>query len=78
MVSKLAAILRAADALDKSRQQKIRHFTLERTEDNYALWVPEETGDISIERDSLAKRGSLFLEVFGASLALKQGNPPKN
>ncbi len=77
VVSKLAAILRAADALDKSRQQKIRNFTLERTEDSDALWVPEETGDISIERDALVKRGSLFLEVFGASLALKQGNPPK-
>lgn len=78
VVSKLASILRAADALDKSRQQKIRNFTLERTEDNYVVWVPEETGDISIERDSLSKRGALFLEVFGAALVLKQGNPPKS
>lgn len=77
IVSKLAAILRVADALDKSRQQKIRNFTLERQDDVYSLWVPEEIGDISIERESVIKRGNLFSEVFGVSIELKQGNPPK-
>lgn len=73
IVSKLAAILRISDALDKSRQQKIRSFTLEFDGDNYNLWVPEDAGDVTIERDSLLKRGNMFTEVFGASIFLKQG-----
>jgi exopolyphosphatase / guanosine-5'-triphosphate,3'-diphosphate pyrophosphatase len=77
IVSKLAAILRVADALDKGRQQKIRNFVLEKGEETYTIWVPEEVGDISIERESLNKKGMMFNEIFGASLILKQGNPPK-
>ncbi len=77
IVSKLAAIVRVADALDKSRQQKIKNFTLEKQDDAYTIWVPEEIGDISIERESMANRGNLFAEVFGVSVDLKQGTPPK-
>ena len=77
IVSKLAAILRVACALDNGRQQKIRNFTLENTEDNFLLWVPDEIGDITLERDSVAKRGVLFSEVFGAGIILKQGVPSK-
>ncbi len=77
-VSKLAAILRVADALDKGRQQKIRNFGFEKTDDNYVIWVPEELGDMTIERDSLVKRGVLFSEVFGAGITLKQGVQPKS
>ena len=78
IVSKLAAILRVACALDKTRQQKVRNFNLESTEDNYVIWVPEEIGDITLERDSVTKRGALFSEVFGTGITLKQGTPPKN
>lgn len=77
VVSKLAAILRVADALDRSRQQKIRDFILEKAVGSYALWVDEASGDISIERQGLAEKGEMFADVFGASIALKQGAPPK-
>ncbi len=77
IVSKLAVILRVADALDKSRQQKIRNFTLENVDETYTIWVSEDVGDISVERDSLAKKSLVFAEVFGAPVLLKQGNPPK-
>lgn len=77
VVNKLAAILRVAAALDKSHQQKIKNMTLQKEEDVYNLWVEEEAGDITIERDSVNKRGNLFPEAFGVSIALKQGNPPK-
>ncbi len=73
IVSKLASLLRVACALDKSHQQKIRNFTLENTEDNYVIWVGEDLGDITQERDSVAKRGILFSEVFGTGITLKQG-----
>lgn len=77
VVSKLAAILRVADAIDRSHTQKIRNFSLERSGDSFVLWVPEEAGDISIEREGLTKKGDMFTEIFGSSITLKQGNPPK-
>ncbi len=77
IVSKLSAILRVADALDRSHQQKIRNFTLIKKSDSFELWIPEEVGDISIERDGLAKKGGMFGEIFGAAVSLKQGNPSK-
>ncbi len=76
IVSKLSALLRVADALDRSHQQKIRTFTLERKDGRYTLWIPEEAGDISLERDALIKKESLFTDVLGTSLVLKQGAPP--
>ncbi len=76
IVSKLSALLRVAEALDRSHQQKIRDFKLERKGDHYTLWVPEEAGDISLEREALQKKDSLFTDVLGASLVLKQGVPP--
>jgi len=76
IVSKLAAILRVADALDTGHQQKIRSFTMERSEDAYGIWVPQETGDISLERESLRRKGDLFADVFGAPIELKQGAAP--
>jgi exopolyphosphatase/guanosine-5'-triphosphate,3'-diphosphate pyrophosphatase len=78
IVSKLASILRVACAMDKSRQLKIRNFSLEHSGEAYILWVPEDIGDITLERDSVANRGVLFSEVFGAGISLKQGAPPKN
>lgn len=74
-VSKLAAILRAADALDAAHQQKIRNFTLEASDDAYTLWVSPDTGDISSERNSLKEKGKMFADVYGVPLVLKQGNP---
>lgn len=75
VVSKLAAILRIADALDNSHQQKIRDFVLTSSRDSYTIWVSPEIGDISVERSSLKKKGEMFADTFGSSLSLKQGSP---
>lgn len=77
VVSKLAAILRVADALDRSHQQRIRDFSLERQDEACILWISEDVGDLSIERQALAEKGDMFVDVFGTLIALKQGNPPK-
>lgn len=76
IVSKLAAILRVADALDHSHQQKIRDFNLVRGDDIYTLWIADEAGDVSIERSSLREKGDLFSDIFGATIDLKQGVGP--
>ncbi len=75
VVSKLAAILRVADALDHGHQQKIRQLTMERTDEACVFWIPEDCGDVSLERGSLQDKGALFGEVFGLLVALKQGSP---
>lgn len=77
VVSKLAAILRVADALDHEHQQKIRNFSLEVLNDAYILWIPEEVGDISMERESLREKGDMFAEVFGSPVQLRVGKPSR-
>lgn len=75
VVSKLASLLRVADALDSSHQQKIKTFTIERADDGYSIWVPEEVGDVTPERQALIEKGQMFSEVYGMSISLKQGTP---
>jgi exopolyphosphatase/guanosine-5'-triphosphate,3'-diphosphate pyrophosphatase len=76
IVSKLAALLRAGDALDASHQQKCREFTLTRDGETATLWVPESVGDITLERQSLHKKADMVSDVLGVSLQLRQGIPP--
>jgi exopolyphosphatase/guanosine-5'-triphosphate,3'-diphosphate pyrophosphatase len=73
VVSKLAALLRVADALDRNRQQRIRAFTLERSEEACTICVPEDAGDISLDKAALESKGNLFSDVFGLRLHLVQG-----
>jgi exopolyphosphatase / guanosine-5'-triphosphate,3'-diphosphate pyrophosphatase len=75
VVSKLSAILRVAEALDASHQQKCRDFTLERDGDTCLLWISEEAGDVSLERQSLLKKSDMFTDVLGFLVVLKQGRP---
>lgn len=72
VVSKLAAILRIADALDSTHQQKIRELELESGSESYAIWVSKECGDLSFERAALRDKGDMFAEVFGAPISIKQ------
>lgn len=76
VVSKLAALLRVADALDKSHHQIVRNFVIERTKQAYVLWVPDDAGDISLERSALTEKGDLFADIFGTPVVIKQGTPP--
>ena len=76
-VAKLAAILRLAIALDTSRSQRIRDITVVRDRLPYEIWVAEEAGDTSLERDTLRRKSRMFAEFFGADIQLKQGRPPK-
>jgi len=76
IVSKLASLLRVADALDASRQQKCKEFIMVRDNDGASLWVPETVGDLAPERQSLAKKSDMLTDVLGISLQLKQGVPP--
>jgi exopolyphosphatase/guanosine-5'-triphosphate,3'-diphosphate pyrophosphatase len=63
-VCKLAAMLRVADAVDKSHTQSIRSPRFERHQGELRVLVPKDT-DIRLESLYLEEKGDLFLEMFG-------------
>jgi exopolyphosphatase/guanosine-5'-triphosphate,3'-diphosphate pyrophosphatase len=69
-VAKLAAILRAADALDESRSQRIHEMTCAREEDRLVISIPQ-VEDLSLEALALKQSGSLFEETFGMPVLLR-------
>ncbi len=69
-VSKLAALLRVADALDRSHAGRITEFECLREKDRLALIVPN-VDDVSLEQLALRQKGSLFEDVFGRKVLLR-------
>ena len=73
VVAKLSAILRVADSLDASRQQKIQRMRVSLKPDKVVLST-KANDDIELERWTLARKGEFFSEVFGVGLELKGRN----
>lgn len=69
-ISKMAAILRTADALDESRSQRIHEFTAQREGDRLVISIPL-VEDLSLETLALKQTGSLFEETFGLPVLLR-------
>ncbi len=72
IVSKMAAILRVADALDRNHLQQVQQIRCSREGGQLVItiWGLE---DLSLERFALQQKGSLFEEVFGLPVILRQG-----
>jgi exopolyphosphatase/guanosine-5'-triphosphate,3'-diphosphate pyrophosphatase len=70
LVSKLAALLRVANALDAEHLQKVRDIRLVRAG---SAWILELTGagDITMEQIAASARTDLFVEVFGHDLVIR-------
>lgn len=68
-VLKLAALLRVADALDRSHTQKIIDFEPEFRGEQLILKI-EGTQDTSLEKIALAEKSGLFESVFGYNLII--------
>lgn len=69
MILKLTAILRIADALDRSHGKSFSDFTLKK--ENDALVVRTKgSKNVALERFALAEKGDLFESVFGYKLVL--------
>ena len=75
IVSKLAAILRVANALDKEHLQKVADFRVTREEDKIVLSV-RSASDLTMERAALADRSDFFSEVFGKQIILREAADP--
>ena len=75
IVSKLAAILRIADALDQDYSRKIQKLKVVADEEreSYVLEVESE-GDLAMEKVSLQNKSDLFREIFGRPVELHQTN----
>ncbi len=71
VVSKLAAILRVANALDADHLQKIRDVRILREGDHWVLEV-DGAGDLTIERLAALARADLLTEVFGRKVTFRE------
>lgn len=68
-VSKLAAILRVADALDRPHLQLIKNLSVEWNEKSMTISVGGET-DLVVERVAMRSKGSLLSEITGLDIEL--------
>ena len=71
-VTQMAAILRVADALERSHSQRIRDIRCSREKDRFVIRVPS-IGDFSLEQVALQQKGALFEDVFGLKIHLQRG-----
>jgi exopolyphosphatase / guanosine-5'-triphosphate,3'-diphosphate pyrophosphatase len=72
-VSKLAAILRVADALDRGHAQQVRNARYELDSNEliiYVLGVP----DLTLERRAMAGKMDLFEDVYGLKVRLEEAD----
>ncbi len=69
-VSKMAAILRVAIALDESRSQRIHELECSREIGQLVISVPK-VEDLSLEQLAIRQSGTLFEEVYGTSVMLR-------
>ncbi|MCA9105559.1 MAG: HD domain-containing protein [Planctomycetales bacterium] len=70
VVSKMAALLRIAKALDDSRNQRIHEIDVEVRPDNVVIQIPG-VEDLALEKIALQQQGTLFEEVFGKRVVLR-------
>jgi len=74
--SKLAALLRVADALDRSHIQHSRDLAFSR-EDNRFVITLANVEDVTMERLALKEKASLFESIFGMQIVLRTASTMK-
>lgn len=73
IVSKLGAILRVANALDKDHLQKAVDLKISREGDQIVL-MTHNVSDLAMGRLALASRSDFFTEVFGKKVILREAD----
>ncbi len=69
-VSKMAAILRVADALDRNHMQQARDLRFSREPGQLSVWV-RDVEDLTLERLALKEKGRMFDEVYGLNVVFR-------
>lgn len=72
-VSKLSAILRVADALERTHAQRVSQLEIKRESGKLRLRLPG-IGDAAVERLAMASKGDLFEQVFGLQVVIDEDN----
>ena len=70
IVNKLAAILRVADALDRTHTEALRDIKVVPREKQVLIEV-QGGGDLVAEKRALAEKGAMFEQVYGRPIALR-------
>lgn len=71
IVAKLAAILRVADALERSHSQRIGAIDMRIEGRQFVISVPG-TRDLTLEKMALEQKGNLFEQVYGMRVVLRR------
>ena len=71
VVSKLAAVLRLADALDSGHSGHVRDIRFERHDDELVVRIPGAS-DLALERRDVETKNDLFEEVYGLRIRLEE------
>jgi len=71
IVSKLAAILRVADALARGRIRRFNDVRFERRDDDWIIYVPG-LSDLLLEERAMATKGDLFEDIYGMKIHLEE------
>ncbi len=71
VVTKLAAILRVADALDRDHSQQVRDVRFEHRAGAFVILV-RGAGDLTLERRALAAKSDLFTDIYGMTVRLEE------
>lgn len=74
IVSKLGAILRVADALDRNHMQQVRDISFVRRPGVLHIYV-HDVEDLTLEGVALKEKGSMFNDVYGMRVVLETGTP---
>jgi exopolyphosphatase/guanosine-5'-triphosphate,3'-diphosphate pyrophosphatase len=74
IVSRLAAILRVAVALDHSGTQRIGSIECSLERNRLVLTATKVAGDLSLERMELRQKSGLFEDTFGMGVLLREPN----
>ena len=72
-VSKLAAILRVADALERTHAQRVSLLEIRRDAGKLRLRLPG-LADAAVERLAMTSKADLFEQVFGLAVVIDEEN----
>lgn len=76
VVSKLAAILRIADALDRSHRKQLHGLSFTKEGDQFVI-TAHDVEDVTLERLALKEKGDLFESIFGLQPVLRSAQTMK-
>jgi exopolyphosphatase/guanosine-5'-triphosphate,3'-diphosphate pyrophosphatase len=74
-VAKMAAILRVADALDRSHGQRISAIECGKDKDRFVI-TTAHVDDLALEQLALQNKGDMFEEVYGMSVVIQKKGAP--